>query len=100
MNVDLTVLVGLVSTLLGIVVTVLKLRKDDNKEIDAKISNIVENYVSHYIYMSKATYENLFGEKYNTNVIFLKNVDLTEAEEDELITNLMSKDILSIEKDL
>lgn len=69
--------------------------KDDNKEIDAKISNIVENYVSHYIYMSKATYENLFGEKYNTNVIFLKNVDLTEAEEDELITNLMSKESVS-----
>lgn len=69
--------------------------KDDNKEIDAKISNIVENYVSHYIYMSKATYENLFGEKYNTNVIFLKNVDLTEAEEDELITNLMSKEGVS-----
>ena len=69
--------------------------KDDNKEIDAKISNIVENYVSHYIYMSKVTYENLFGEKYNTNVIFLKNVDLTEAEEDELITNLMSKEGVS-----
>ena len=69
--------------------------KDDNKEIDAKISNIVENYASHYIYMSKATYENLFGEKYNTNVIFLKNVDLTEAEEDELITNLMSKEGVS-----
>jgi len=69
--------------------------KDDNKEIDAKISNIVENYVSHYIYISKATYENLFGEKYNTNVIFLKNVDLTEAEEDELITNLMSKEGVS-----
>ena len=45
--------------------------------------------------MSKATYENLFGEKYNTNVIFLKNVDLTEAEEDELITNLMSKEGVS-----
>lgn len=69
--------------------------KEDNKEIDAKISNIVENYVSHYIYMSKATYENLFGEKYNTNVIFLKNVDLTEADEDELITNLMSKEGVS-----
>ena len=51
--------------------------------------------VTHYIYMSKATYENLFGEKYNTNVIFLKNVDLTEAEEDELITNLMSKEGVS-----
>ena len=36
MNVDLTVLIGLVSTLLGIVVTVLKLRKDDNKEIKEK----------------------------------------------------------------
>ena len=70
-------------------------KKKLDKEIDAKISNIVENYVSHYIYMSKATYENLFGEKYNTNVIFLKNVDLTEAEEDELITNLMSKEGVS-----
>ena len=40
-----------------------KIKRHDNKEIEAKISNIVENYVSHYIYMSKATYENLYGEK-------------------------------------
>lgn len=37
-----------------------------------KVSHIVENYVNHYAYLTKGTYEELFGS-YNTNVIFVKN---------------------------
>ena len=68
MNVDLTVLVGLVSTLLGIVVTVLKLRKDDNKEIKEKAIN--ESKVGQEIfYISK----NIEDIKFNHHNFYRRN---------------------------
>lgn len=67
------------------------LKDSDNNEVEVKISNIVENYVSHYVYMSKTTYENLYGESYSTNVILLQNSNLTEEEEDSFVTELMNK---------
>lgn len=73
------------------------LRNNDNKEFEVKISNIVEQYVSHYVYMSKTTYESLTGEKYKTNVILTKNKDLTEEQEDILASQIMeSEDVTTI----
>ena len=68
------------------------LRNNDNEEYKVKISNIVENYVSHYIYMSKTTYEATIGKKYNTNVLLTKNIELTEDEEDELVKELVNQE--------
>lgn len=65
------------------------LKDSDENEIQVKVTNIVENYVSHYIYMSKATYENLYGEIYKTNVLFTKNRDITEEQEKNLSTEIM-----------
>lgn len=48
------------------------LKDSKDKERQVKISNIVENYVYHYVYMSRITYENLYGENYNTNMLFTK----------------------------
>lgn len=67
----------------------IKLRNNDNEEYEVKITYIVENYVSHYVYMSKITYENLTGKQYKTNVILTKNKELTEEQEDVLATELM-----------
>ena len=67
------------------------LKSSDKEEFEVKISNIVENYVSHYVYMSKTMYENLYSENYSTNVVLLKNIELTEEEEDTLITELMNQ---------
>ena len=67
------------------------LKDSDNNEVEVKISNIVENYVSHYVYMSKTTYENLYGESYSTNVILLQNSNLPEEEENPFVTELMNK---------
>ncbi len=61
------------------------------KEKEVKISNIVENYVSHYIYMTKATYENLYGEAYHTNVLYTQNGDLTKEQEEKLATEIMNQ---------
>ncbi len=67
------------------------LKDSKDKEIQVKISNVVENYVEHYIYMSKVTYENLYGETYNTNVLFIKNNDLSEEQEESLATEIMNQ---------
>ena len=66
------------------------LKDSKDKERQVKISNIVENYVYHYVYMSKTTYENLYGETYNTNVLFTKNNDLSEEQEGSLATEIMN----------
>ena len=65
------------------------LKDSDENEIKMKISNIAENYISHYIYMSKETYESLYGKKYDTNVLFTQNGDITEEQEDNLSTEIM-----------
>ena len=65
------------------------LQNSDNEEYEVKISNIVENYVSHYVYMSKTMYENLYQENYHTNVVITQNKELTEEQEDEFVAQLM-----------
>lgn len=71
---------------------IITLKNNDNEEYEVKITQVVENYVQHYIYMSKMTYENLTGKTYETNVLLTKNVELTEEEEEQLVTTLMEKD--------
>ncbi|MGN1296933.1 MAG: FtsX-like permease family protein [Clostridia bacterium] len=67
------------------------LKDSKDRERKVKISNIVENYVYHYVYMSKTTYENLYGETYDTNVLFTKNNDLSEKQEESLATEIMNQ---------
>ena len=60
------------------------LKDSKDKERQVKISNIVENYVYHYIYMDKAMYEEIFEEEMIDNHIYLdieENLD-KQAEED------------------
>ena len=71
------------------------LKDSEDKKREVTISNIVENYVSHYIYMSKTTYENLYQEKYKTNVIFTQNKELSEEEENNLATDRMKQSEVS-----
>ena len=55
------------------------------------IDAVVENYVSHYVYMSKTLYEQTCG-KYETNMVLMKLHDMSEDEK-----NKLSEDILNIE---
>ena len=65
------------------------LKDADDNEVNAKVSHIVENYLMHYVYMSPETYEELFGETVDYNVILSKTVELSEEQEEEF-----AKDIL------
>ena len=67
------------------------LKDADENEVQIKISNIVENYVSHYVYMSKQTYENIYKKEYSTNVLLTKNIDLTSEEQDTLASDIMNQ---------
>ena len=67
------------------------LRDADENEVQIKISNVVENYVSHYVYMSKQTYENVYKKEYSTNVLLTENIDLTSEEQDTLTTEIMNQ---------
>lgn len=67
------------------------LKDNNDKETEIKISNIVENYVSHYVYMSKATYENLYNEKYETNVLLTRNKNIDNNQEEALAKEIMEQ---------
>lgn len=70
---------------------IIKLKDSDDKEIEVRISNIVENYVSHYVYMSKQTYEKLYEKEYTTNVVLTRNIDLSSEEQDDLVREIMGQ---------
>ena len=72
-----------------------KIKDLDDNEIDVKVSNIVENYVYHYAYMSKQTYQNLFKKDYSTNILFTKNKELSEEKINELSKAIMNDNEVS-----
>ena len=60
--------------------TIIKLTDTDNNVFDVKISNIVDNYVDNYIYISKEYYNDLLGNfpKYNTIIVRNSNKNYNE----------------------
>ena len=61
----------------------------ENKEV--KVSKITENYVAHYIYMTKDMYENLYGEQYKSNVLLVKSSNMSEEKQQELAKKLLEE---------
>lgn len=68
------------------------IKNSDGLERKAKIGNIVENYVSHYIYMSKELYTDLYNENYKTNIILTRNAEMEEEQKSELAKDIISKE--------
>ncbi len=72
----------------------IKLVDAENNEYEFIISGICENYVGHYVFMDKETYENKIGP-YQTNITYLKIDDLKN--EESLSKSLMKNDnVMSI----
>ena len=70
------------------------IKDSNNKEYTFVISGICENYVSHYVFMNKKTYEDNIGT-YETNITYLKIDDLKN--EEKLSKQLLKNDdIMSI----
>ena len=62
---------------------------EDDKKL--KVNYITENYISHYIYMTKDMYENIYGEKYNTNGLLVKANNLNLEEQKDLSKKLLEE---------
>ena len=61
------------------------------KDKEVKVSKITENYVAHYIYMTKEMYEDLYGEQYKTNVLLVKAPNMPEDKQQELSKKLLEE---------
>lgn len=60
-----------------------ELNNNNNKKVTVKISDITENYISHYAYISPENYKNLFNKdlKYNRVLGVLNNPNIKMEEE-------------------
>ena len=63
----------------------IEILENNNLTYEFTISNICENYIGDYVYMSKDTYNKYIGD-YNINTQYLKFKDLTK--ENEIMTNI------------
>ena len=52
---------------------VIRLKQDDGEDIEVPILAVCENYLSHYLYMTPALYERVYGETPQYNSIFWKS---------------------------
>ncbi len=64
--------------------------KLNDKEAEVTISDITENYLTHYLYMTPALYESLFGEAVTYNSYFLLLPGLSEEQQLEVGNSLLS----------
>ena len=72
----------------------IKIKDSDDKTKEFKVSNIVENYVGHYVYMSKNLYEKNY-ETYKTNVIYAIDENISEEQGDRLVKEIVDKNEVS-----
>ncbi len=58
------------------------IRDDDLGDLEVKISQVCENYMGHYIYMTPAFYEKVYGAEPEYNTVFYRTEDrITEEAE-------------------
>ena len=57
--------------------------------MEVEITEIVENYVRHFIYMTTDTYQTLFGEPAEYNQLLLRYEDTSDSYEDGLGQTIM-----------
>ena len=71
---------------------IIKINTADNKSYDLRVSSITNNYIGHYIYMSKDYYEKNIG-MYKINVSYIK-FDDSKFEEMEIKKLLKNENVL------
>ena len=69
---------------------------DGDKRVEAVVADIVENYAYHYVYLSEACYQALFGTAPEDNVILLAyREDTSAAQSDAVSAELMALDAVT-----
>lgn len=70
---------------------VISLKQDGEEDVEVPILAVCENYLAHYLYMTPALYEKVYGEAPQYNSIFWKSPKEQEVVE-EIGENLLSQD--------
>jgi putative ABC transport system permease protein len=73
----------------------ISLKEGDTKTIQAEVTAITENYLQHYVFVSKSLYENLYGEDLTYNELICKTKSQKDTFEKELSENLLKTDGVS-----
>ena len=63
---------------------VVEICEGDAEGVKVQVVNIIENYIMHYLFISPATYERIYGEKVEPDSLLLLYDHKTEEEEAEL----------------
>ena len=73
------------------------LQDSDGTEAQLTITDICENYIYHYVYISPETYKKAFGKEMEVNSVLCKlPEDMTAEEEDQLGTDILQcRDVVS-----
>ena len=84
-----------VAELLGIKVgDKIELEDSKHNKVNVVVGKIVEQYLEHYIYMSKELYENTFSKEYKANVLYI-NYANTNIDEDKLTAKILEDNKVS-----
>lgn len=67
-----------------------KLTLPNNKKVNVKVSDITENYIEHYVYISPKLYKKLSGENANYSTILAITKNLSNKKEKALESNISS----------
>lgn len=73
----------------------INLSKGETKPMEIKISHIIENYMMHYVFMTKNTYESLFSLDTKYNKILLKTSQMTQEEEEAMALKLLELPVVT-----
>lgn len=65
-----------------------KLTLPNNKKVNVKVSDITENYIEHYVYISPKLYKKLSGENANYSTIITITKNLSNKKEKALESNI------------
>ncbi|MEG1059053.1 MAG: FtsX-like permease family protein [Clostridia bacterium] len=69
----------------------IELKDSDDVVVTVKISDITENYLMHYVYMSEDLYTKLYSVSPNYNNVFVKADDMTKEEKDIILSDILNK---------
>ncbi|MEG0823049.1 MAG: FtsX-like permease family protein [Erysipelotrichaceae bacterium] len=70
----------------------IKIDETGNKEVEVTISDICENYVGHYMYMSESYYKLNFGQTANNNTMWMTLKEPSSDNEAKLTQTLLTND--------
>lgn len=71
------------------------LKLSDTVRVTVEVTEITENYVNHYVYMTKEMYEKIAKESPLPTTIMLRMKELAEAQEEAFSNTLMEEDSCS-----